>query len=172
MKRYIRSASNDSNVDWAEVIGSKRDELINTITELVHDAFGRPQTDVYIYPDGEIELFDNVGGNSWIDTPHFTVWTTRGFETASPLDSIYNDDLVDIIRSYDKNFDSYLEEYRRRNDYDSVEEVIREADVAYIFAEKNPKAYDEMIYDIISEDYDANWADSIVDQAIEEANFE
>ena len=169
MKRYIRSASGN-NVDYAKVIENKREELVDTLTELAHDMFGTHEIDVYIYPDGEIELFDNVGGNSWIDVPHYTVWTTRGYEYASPLDNIYNDDLVEIARNYDPKFDSYLENYRRRNDYDSVEEVIREADVANILAENNPNAYDEMIYDIISEDYDGNWANSIIDQAINEAN--
>ena len=58
------------------------------------------QTDVYLYIDdngvGSLNLFCNVGGNSWIDDDHYTLYSDKQhFET--PFDSYTKEELVDAI---------------------------------------------------------------------------
>ena len=59
-----------------------REEVIEKLTDMLIDFdkdLNRYQTDVYLYYDAEsqtatLDTFVNVGGNSWIDDEHYTVY--------------------------------------------------------------------------------------------------
>ena len=171
MLRYIKS--NKSNeIDYGALLEENRDKVADALVELAADAFGSPQMDLYIYPNGDVSVFTNVGGNSWLDTPHFVVWNTHGFEYATPTDGIYNDDLVVMFKDYAPKFDAYLKKLATEYDYDSVKELIRSENIDDIMRNFDESAYDEMIADIISNDYDYSWANEIIDLAVERADNE
>lgn len=51
------------------LIEDNYDRIIDEMMAL-HQADPRYQVDLYIYPDGRIERFTNVGGNSFLDDDH------------------------------------------------------------------------------------------------------
>lgn len=63
-----------------------REEIIEQLTEMLmqfdKDCNAAYQTDVYLYYDKEnqtakLDTFVNVGGNSWLDDDHYTIYTDR-----------------------------------------------------------------------------------------------
>lgn len=71
-----------------------RETLIETIADL-ETRKNRYQTDIYLYIDengrGTIDTFANVGGNSWLNDDHITIYTDREhYETK--LDDLQNGD--------------------------------------------------------------------------------
>ena len=61
-----------------------RDEIVDELAEmLVQFAIdcNKYNTDVYLYVDengyGSLDTFVNVGGNSWLDDDHYTIYTDR-----------------------------------------------------------------------------------------------
>ncbi len=84
---------------------TNRDEVVEQLAEMMiqfdKDA-NSYQTDVYLYVDekgkGNLDTFVNVGGNSWLNDDHYTVYTDKE-HTDSYLDTHYQDenDIADVI---------------------------------------------------------------------------
>lgn len=71
-----------------------RETLIETIADL-ETRKNRYQTDIYLYIDenghGTIDTFANVGGNSWLNDDHITIYTDRE-HCETKLDDLQNGD--------------------------------------------------------------------------------
>ena len=166
--RIKESAYN--NVDYGELIEKNRDKIADMLVDKAHDMFGTYEQDLYIYPDGKLSWFDNVGGNSWQNVPHYVVFSTGGYEYADATDGIYKDELLEIFKDYDPSITKYLEKLVKQDDYyDTVDELIHGENIEEIICDYNNDAYNEMINDIIDNDYDYNWAYAIIDDAIEQS---
>lgn len=148
------------------------EELAEMLIQFDKDC-NRYQTDVYLYYDeenqtAELDTFVNVGGNSWLDDDHYTIyrdkehyesfwnWYQDGTEFADVLE-IPNTELEYETRQYHK-YDKDTElDWRDFRDYlKSVDE----------YAEKLRQAYNDYI-DEIRSDYEEK-ADDIMRQFEEE----
>lgn len=172
MKLHIKEYN--EKVNWADVIENNRDEIVDTLISMAKNACGRPQQDLYVYPDGSLTIFDNVGGNSWIDDNHFVVWTTKGYEYTTPEDlaGIYTEDFISNFKDYtNKDVDRILRKLADEYDYNSVDELIRyDADaVRKELIQADEIAYNDMVDDILDNLFDSNWADDVIDNAIEQS---
>ncbi len=72
MKKYIKASSNQ--VDWAQVAEDNYDKIAD-VMEKVHLQNLPYPVDIYLYPNGEVSEFENVGRNSWLDDDHVVVAT-------------------------------------------------------------------------------------------------
>ena len=172
MKLHINEGSKRlSGADYARLIRKYREKIVDELIELGKDAYGRYERDLYIYPDGSIEVFDNIGGNSYENNDHFVIWTTRGYEYASPTDNIYAEDLYEIFCDYtdrdkaESYFNRLLDEYECAD----IERLAGEVDIEDEMQKCDETAYNEMIADILDDEFDSNWANEMVILAIENA---
>ena len=152
-------------IDWKSVIKQNKDEIIDALMDLGKQAYGRPQKDLYLYLDGEIEVFNNVGGNSWINNDRLVIWTTADYEYANVDDNIYTDDFIEMFKRYtDKDVDKFLQNMANDYDYDSINELIRyeSGDVQRKLKELDKIAYDELITDLLNDEFDLDWANSVL----------
>ena len=111
-----------------------REEIVEQMTDILVDfakSCNQYQTDVYLYYDKEtqtatLDTFINVGGNSWLNDDHYTVysdpqhnddWTdyyTETREFADGLDMEWNDfkqEVLDYLDLDDDEKDEYEFEY-------------------------------------------------------------
>ncbi len=58
--------------EYIELLKEHREEICELAKE-VFLQFNNYQTDIYLYPDGTVKEFVNVGGNSWSSAEHITV---------------------------------------------------------------------------------------------------
>ena len=158
-------------VDWKFVIEKNKDRIIDALIDLGKEAYGRPQMDLYLYPDGELTVFDNVGGNSWLDDDHLVIWTTAGYEFADVDDNIYTDDFIEIFKSYtDKDVDKFLQDMANEYDYDSVNDLIRyeSGRVQKGLRRFDEQSYEELISDLLNDEFDYDWAESVIENKLNE----
>ncbi len=151
--------------DWKSVIEQNKDKIIDALMDLGKQAYGRPQMDLYLYPDGEIEVFNNVSGNSWINDDHLVIWTTADYEYTNVDDNIYTDDFIEIFKRYtNEDVDKFLQNMANDYDYDSVNELIRyeSGDVQRKLKELDKTAYNELIADLLNDEFDYDWAISVL----------
>ena len=152
-------------IDWKSVIKQNKDKIINALMDLGKQAYGRPQMDLYLYPNGEIKVFNNVGGNSWINDDRLVIWTTADYEYSNVDDNIYTDDFIEMFKRYtDKDVDKFLQNMANDYDYDSVNELIRyeSSDVQRKLKELDKTAYNELITDLLNDEFDLDWANSVL----------
>ena len=150
-------------VDWKSVIEKNKDKILDALIDLGKEAYGRPQMDLYLYPNGELTVFNNVGGNSWLDDDHLVIWTTAGYEDANVDDNIYTDDFIEIFKSYtNKDVDKFLQDMANEYGYDSVNDLIRydSGDVQRKLKELDRNAYNELIANLLNDEFDLDWANS------------
>lgn len=168
-----------SSSEWIDIIESNRDKLVNELIDLGKDACGSYQKDLYLWDDGRITVFDNVGGNSWINSDDYiVVWSTRGYEydTIEDLADIDTDDFIRILNDYTSDdVNDYVTTWLYLNTdapeyYDTVDEYIhRESnEVRQELIKHYPEAYNDMTEDLANDIFDTNWADDIIDMRIEE----
>lgn len=162
------------NQKWIKIINDNYDSIADELINLVKDAPGRHQMDLYLYDDGSTEVFDNVGGNSWLNSDDcIVIWNTRGFEFTSPeeLADLDTYRFIEDFKDYTKvDVDKILKNLVSEYDYDSVDDlIINEASlVENTLINADSDAYDEMIDGIMSNLYDYEWAESIIDSVIGE----
>lgn len=151
-KLYV-SASEDvhDNQFWIDLIYDKWDSLKDDIVAVMKDANGRPQQDLYLYPDGTTSVFWNPGGNSWEDSDSIVIYSTRGQEYYSDLDNIETSDIVEMFADYDNSIYNYLEQLRVERDCDTIDELYHEIDLEKELINYNQDAYDKMMDDMWNE---------------------
>lgn len=91
------------------------DELIPQIARMMleHDkAHTCYQEDIYLYVDengtGTLKLFQNVGGNSWLDDDHYTLHCLP--ERYAAEDQCFEDDFADYVDAATEILDDFLQE--------------------------------------------------------------
>ena len=139
-----------------------REEIIEQLAEMLLQ-FDKDennyQTDVYLYYDeeqqtAELDTFVNIGGNSWLDDDHYTIYTDKehysgiwdyyqSVEELAEYSGIPLDDLRNkIIASFELDGDEAAE---YELDYYDVREYLRQNDKAM---EKLTAAYYEALEDL------------------------
>lgn len=120
MKRYIKS--NSDLIDWAKVAEDNYDKIAN-LMERVHLQNPQYPVDIYLYPNGEVSEFENVGRNSWLDDDHVVVTTIdHSFwdipEWEFDEDGNYSPDNIDNLRRsiYD-DIDQFIETAERDKEF-------------------------------------------------------
>ena len=68
---------NEKKTNWTDMINNNAEAIRAKVAEMIADASAgfAEQQDLYMYPDGDLHLFANPGGNSWIDDDHEVLWT-------------------------------------------------------------------------------------------------
>lgn len=165
---------NVNNQKWIDIIEANRDNIVDELINLAKDAPGRSQMDLYLYDDGSMEVFNNVDGNSWLNSDNYIViWNTRGFEFTSPEELADMDTyrFIDSFKDYTK-VDVYkiLKNLAAEYEYNSIKDLINDdaSLVENTLINADSDAYDEMIDDIMYNLYDYEWAESVIDTKIEE----
>lgn len=104
-----------------------RSEVVESLTEILvqfDKKCNRYQTDVYAYYDAEtgtvtLDTFVNVGGNSWLDDEHETIYSDREhFEGAYD----WYQTIGEFADALDITEEQLLAEVRTANDYDYDED--------------------------------------------------
>lgn len=110
-----------------------------------------------------------MGGNSWEDSDHFVIWSTRGYQYGSPTDGIYSEDLYKIFCDYTDKAEPFFNRLRNDRDCETIEELNAMTNIERWMQRCDDVAYHEMIADILDNEFDYNWANEIIDYAIERA---
>ena len=55
--------------NWVDFCYDNEDEIKKNIAEMIFNT-DRFEQDLYFYNDGTITVFENIGGNSWLDDDH------------------------------------------------------------------------------------------------------
>lgn len=106
-----------------------REELVNELAEMLMQ-FDKDcnsyQTDVYFYYDnrnqtGKLDTFVNVGGNSWIDDDHMTVYTDGEHYDDGAYSWIQNEyEMADILGI---DIEQLIQEAKKAYGYEDDEEI-------------------------------------------------
>lgn len=113
---------NQTQVDWAQVARDNYDK-IEEVMEDVHLQNFPYQVDIYLYPDGEVDYFENVGGNSWLNDDHKVVarinhqyWDLPDLEFDD--NGNYSPEDMDYLREVIRNeIDGFIETAEREKKY-------------------------------------------------------
>ena len=98
---------------------TNREEIIEQLAEMMMQFdkdINSYQTDVYLYVDedgkGKLDTFVNVGGNSWLNDDHYTVYTDKE-HLDSYFDTHYQDKsyMADVIGISLEQLDKETKEY-------------------------------------------------------------
>lgn len=163
---------------------ANREEIVEKLTEMLmqFDKDARMyQTDVYLYYDSEnqtaeLDTFVNVGGNSWLNDDHYTIYTDKEHydgdmwswyqsveELAEyaeiPLDELREKVIKRLELDEDEAEDFELDYYEAREFFEANDE----------YMEKLQATYEECIDDMRS-DY-ADRAEEILSRFEEEQEF-
>lgn len=144
-----------------------REELVEQLTEMLMD-FAKDcnqyQTDVYLYYDEEtqtatLDTFINVGGNSWLDDDHYTIYhDTEHYENWS--DYYCNDgDFAWGLDMLNEDFEKEVIEYLDLDDDEKEDYQIQYID-AYNYVISRDDYMDKLI-EVYKESIDENRADYV-----------
>lgn len=164
-KKYIKSSEEHHDSEfWINLIESNWDSLRDAIVDLMRDASGRPQQDLYLYPDGSTTVFWNPGGNSWINDDCIVIYNTSGYEYYSDLDDIDSMDVVELFAEYDSTIWDHLEQLRIELECDDLGELLHEINIESELRDYNSDAYETMMNAIF--DDNINYAYDAADEAL------
>lgn len=106
-----------------------REELVNELAEMLMQ-FDKDcnsyQTDVYFYYDnrtqtGSLDTFTNVGGNSWLDDDHITIYTDKEHYDDGAYSWIQNEyEMADILGI---DIEQLIQEAKKACGYEDDEEI-------------------------------------------------
>lgn len=120
------------------------DELVEMLKQFDKEDNGY-DTDVYLYIDedsntGTLDTFVNVGGNSWLNDDHITIYTDKG-RTESAMDYYFStsDALANAVEL------SEDELIRRAADYFDMDEIDVEWYECMKFIEENEELFDKLL---------------------------
>ena len=106
-----------------------REELVNELAEMLMQFdkdCNQYQTDVYFYYDnrnqtGELDTFVNVGGNSWLDDDHMTIYTDGEHYDDGAYSWIQNEyEMADILGI---DIEQLIQEAKKSCGYEDDEEI-------------------------------------------------
>lgn len=147
-----------------------REQVIEQLAEMLFKfdiEKNRYQTDVYAYYDEEtqeitLDTFTNVGGNSWLDDDHFTIYKDK--EHHEGIDDAFTtiDELAEVVNVDEDELISKVA------DYNGIEiEDVDWCEVAsYCMSKYNEemhKAYEEIARDNYN-DWFVSYAEYIIDE--------
>lgn len=163
-----------------------RESLIDQLVEMLMQ-FDKDrnsyQTDIYLYYNeedqtAELDTFTNIGGNSWLDDDHYTIYTDKEHYDDGVFSWIQNEsEFADILgipaeqleeevrkyNYYDKEDDEELEYYDYREFLKSNDDYMEKLTEAYNDAleDYRPDYVEKAIYilDQFEEDYSVRNAD-------------
>lgn len=139
-----------------------REQIIERLTEMLMQFdkdMNKYQTDVYLYYNkenqtAELDTFVNVGGNSWLDDEHYTIYTDK--EHYETVWDWFNDstEIADVLE-----YPTYTEfnyDVRQALEMEEDEDIAWEDYIVYVksnddYMEKIYAAYNECIDDMRSE---------------------
>lgn len=131
-----------------EIIRANYDRLCDELAEMICDfdiRCNNYQTDVYMYIDVDagtatLDTFVNVGGNSWLNDDHITIYRDTE-HLDGPLDW-YND--IDELAEYaGTTKEALLDEVRKYYDLDSTDDV--DFSDAYMYIKQEADGYREKL---------------------------
>lgn len=164
-KKYIKSSEERHTPEfWVNLIESNWDSLRDAIVELMRDASGRPEQDLYLYPDGSTTVFWNPGGNSWINDDSIVIYDTSGYEYYSDLDYMDSMDVVELFAEYDRTIWDHLEQLRIEHECDDLNELLHEINIESEIRDYNSNAYETLMNDLFDENI--NYAIDAADEAL------
>lgn len=107
-----------------------RKEVVEQLTEMLIEFdkdLRQYQTDVYLYYDEEtqtakLDTFINVGGNSWIDDDHYTIY--RDPEHYDSWEDYFcnTGDFAQGLEMTSEDFENEVKEYLKQQEYEVEEE--------------------------------------------------
>lgn len=131
-----------------------REQIIEQLTEILiqfDKDMNEYQTDVYLYYNkenqtAELNTFVNVGGNSWLDDDHYTIYTDK--EHYETVWDWFNDstEIADVLE-----YPTYTEfdyDVRQALEIEEDEDIAWEDYIAYV---KSNDDYMEKIYAVYKE---------------------
>ena len=139
-----------------------REQIIEQLTEMLMQFdkdMNEYQTDVYLYYNkenqtAELDTFINVGGNSWLDDDHYTIYTDK--EHYETVWDWFNDstEIADVLE-----YPTYTEfdyDVRQALEMEEDEDIAWEDYIVYVksnddYMEKIYAAYNECIDNMRSE---------------------
>lgn len=105
-----------------------REELIEQLADMMIDLDAEGnlyQTDIYLYVDdegnGTLDTYQNVGGNSWLDDDHITIYSDMPH---------YNDIPAEEYGVKEEEYRDYLDECRD-NYLDTAEKLLNDVETYY-----------------------------------------
>lgn len=103
----------------SEIIRKHYEEIVEAAVEMEKE-WDPYQVDLYLYPDGTIDTFVNIGGNSWLNDDHITVYRcdhqNDQEEEPEEWESWMEDDLRASIEGY---IESVIWEYEQEEKYNA-----------------------------------------------------
>lgn len=139
-----------------------REQIIEQLTEMLMQFdkdMNEYQTDVYLYYNketqtAELDTFVNVGGNSWLDDDHYTIYADKEhYETV--WDWFNNSTEIADVLEY-PTYTEFDYDVRQALEIESDEDIAWEDYIVYVksnddYMEKMYVAYKEYINDMRSE---------------------
>ena len=150
-----------------------RSQIVNELAEMLKQFdkdLNRYQTDVYLYYDpekktAELDTFTNVGGNSWLDDDHYTIYSDPQHQTGDDP-YFYGYDKKTIAETLGKSVDELIQETADYLGYTGVDGDYGTEDVEYReildYIEQNDD-YMQIIIDEYNDsldDYNADYYDN------------
>lgn len=153
------------------------EELVKLLIQFDKDLNGY-QTDVYLYYNAEtqtatLDTFVNVGGNSWLNDDHYTIYTDKEHFTDCFGDFYQTEE--EFADYLDMDFDKLTEEVRKHFDLEEDEKPSFDDYRSYVIAneeyqEKLIAAYQECLENDYHENYEDHAA-SIMENFFEEIAY-
>ncbi len=160
-----------------KIVIRNEDEIISQLEEILKkNSIEMPpyQEDIYLYIDekgiGSLETFTNVGGNSWLNDDHYTVYSMPQHYEAI-IDTFQS--IEEIADAVDIPVDELIEEVATYFDYDDIEDVDYNDVARYAEDVYEDEIYQAYIDIVESLDTDYHWdACQIWDEFINDSNIE
>lgn len=158
-----------------------REEIVEQLAEMLiqfdKELNSAYQTDVYLYYDEETEIatldtFVNVGGNSWLDDDHYTIYSDR--EHYDWFLEILNWSIEEIAIALDMTKEELIKQAAAYLKY-GIDEI--DTGDIYRFVKNNSEYYDKLLSQYestVDEHYSdyAERAEEIIDQFLKDINEE
>ena len=159
------------------------DELLEQLTEMLIEfdcQLNQYNTDVYMYYDADthtatLDTFVNVGGSSWIDDNHITIYTDKQHTVEEIWDSMGGLSEDEICEEFGMTAEELEKEIRKVQDLDDDDEVSRHDMKDYIeskdeYMDKIVESYEARLREFYS-DYEST-AYNALKEAEKEINCE
>ena len=154
-------------------------KLTAMIVQLYKDCLPHP-TDIYLYYDeetqtAELDTFLNVGGNSWLNDDHYTIYTDEGSHDSDEMWEFYQDNIqtiADAIGISEKQLASEIRQYLDEDeDYSpTIADVMDYAESNDDYMDKLTVSYHEYLDNDFAHDVISPEAERIINDYIAKMN--
>lgn len=125
-----------------------RESLVKELASMLNDidcSFNKFYTDIYAYvhEDGSVTLRDyaNVGGNSWLEDEHYTIYTCSP-NYSSPIDFfVTSEEIANALNMSVADLENETRDYYNMSDFDDVSYYEICSMVSDTYADEIEKAY-------------------------------